>query len=201
MGLMPDADEDLERLLANGHLSGRAYDEIEVRVLDRVAPRARLTRFQWLLAAALPVTAAAGLAFSLSREAIDSKESGGFTAKGSEPALAGAVELRCSSERACRAGDTLFFLVNTDVAHGYLNASAQRISPPSIERIRFFPTEGGDSPRVEAAHGTIVVEKGVRLGPSLTPGVYRVDVRWTDGGPSPDPSAGRGTSVELRIDE
>lgn len=198
---MPYADEDLERLLARGHLSGRAYDEIEARVMQAVAPRPRVTRFQWVLAAALPVAAAVGgLALYLNRPG-DSAESGGFTAKGSESALAGAVELRCSTERTCRVGDTLLFLVDSDVAHGYLNVTAQRISPPSPERVRFFPTVDGESPRVEAARGTIVVERGVRLGSSLGPGLYRVDIRWTDGAPSPDPSAGRGTSVELRIDE
>lgn len=199
---MPYADEDLERLLSNGHLSGRAYDRIEERVMERVTPRRRPPRLAWLLAAALPMVAAAGgLVFFLGRPASDSSLDGGFRTKGGEPALAGAVELRCSMERACRVGDTLHILVDTDVAHGYLNVSAQRISPPSPERIRFFPTESGDSPLVEAARGTIVVDRGVRLGSSLTPGVYRVDVRWTDGAPSPDPGAGRGTSVELRIDE
>jgi hypothetical protein len=199
---MPYPDQDIERLLANGHLSGRAYDRIEERVMERVAPRRRVPRLRWLLAAALPaVTAVGGLVFFLGRTPPASNDGGGFREKGSEPALAGAVELRCSTERSCRVGDTLLFLVNTDVIHGYLNVSAQRISPPSPERIRFFPTESGDSPRVEAARGTIVLEKGIRLGPSLSPGIYRVDLRWTDGAASPDPSAGRGTSVELRIDE
>jgi len=195
-------DDDLEGLLANGHLSGRAYDQIEARVMDRVLPRARPSRFYWVMAAALPAAAALGaIALYLNRPAEESKPSGGFTAKGAEGPLAGAVELRCSADRGCRTGDTLLFLVDTNRAQGYLNASAQRIEPPSSERIRFFPTEGGESPLVEATGGMKVVEKGVRLGASLGPGLYRVDVRWTDGGPSADPSAGRGTSVELKIDE
>jgi hypothetical protein len=199
---MPYADDDLERLLAHGHLSGRAYDQIESRVMQSVLPRPRASRFYWALAAALPAVAAlGGLVLYLSGSPGAPSDTGRFTAKGAATSLAGAVELRCSTERACRAGDTLLFLVDTNVVHGYLNASAQRITPPSPERIRLFPTESGESPRVEAAVGMAVLDKGVRLGKSLGPGVYRVDVRWTDAAPSTDPSAGRGTSVELKIDE
>jgi len=195
-------DDDLEGLLANGHLSGRAYDQIEARVMDSVVPRARPSRFYWVMAAALPAAAALGaVALYLSRPAEESNPTGGFTAKGAEGPFAGAVELRCSADRGCRRGDTLMFLVDTNRVQGYLSASAQRITPPSPERIRFFPTESGDSPRVEATGGMKVVERGVRLGASLGPGVYRVDIRWTDGAPSTDPSAGHGTSVELEIDE
>jgi len=200
---MPYADEDLERLLARGNLSGRAYDEIESRVMRAVLPeQPRRSRFYWVLAAALPaVTALGGLAVYLGAPGEKPPDTGGFTAKGADTSLAGSVELRCSGKGGCRAGDTLHFLVNTAVAHGYLNASAQRITPPSPERIRFFPTASGESPRVEPLGGTIVVDKAVRLGASLGPGVYRVDVRWTDAAPSADPNAGRGVSVELRIDE
>jgi hypothetical protein len=198
---MPDDDQELERLLAHGHLSGRAYDRIEAEVMQSVVPRAPAARFPRLLAAALPVTMMlGGLAFYLSAPARKASNTGSFTAKGAESPLAGAVELRCSNEHACRVGDTLFFLVDTSVAHGYLNASAQRITPPSPERIRFFPTEGGESPRLTTTGGMTVVDKGVRLGKALGPGVYRVYVRWTDA-PSPDPSAGHGTSVELTINE
>lgn len=199
---MSYADEDLERLLAHGHLSGRAYDEIEARVMQSALPRAPVYRVRWTLAAALPVAAAfAALALYLRGPSEGAGSAGGFTVKGGDPALAGAVELRCSKERTCRPGDTLLFLVDTDVVHGYLNASAQRIEPSVTERVRFFPTESGESPRVEPAGGTIVVGKGVRLGKGFGPGLYRVDIRWTDDVPSLDPSAGRGTSVELRIDE
>ncbi|HKO51458.1 MAG TPA: hypothetical protein VJV79_27305 [Polyangiaceae bacterium] len=199
---MPYDEQDLEQLLAQGHLSGRAYDEIESRVMQRVVPRARVARLYWVLAAALPAAAAVGgLLFYLGVPSRESNAGGGFTAKGIDSSFAGAVELRCSSERACRVGDTLLFLVDTGVAHGYLNASAQRISPPSPERIRLFPTESGESPYLEATGGMTVVDKGIRLQKALGPGVYRIDVRWTDAAPSPDPSAGHGTSVELRIDE
>lgn len=199
---MPYKDDDLETLLAGGHLSGRAYDRIEARVMERVLPRPRASRFYWVMAAALPAAAAlGGVALFMSGPAPEPKPTGGFMAKGAADPLAGAVELRCSAERACRAGDTLMFLVDTSRVHGYLNASAQRIAPPSSEQVRFFPTPSGESPEVQALGGMTVVEQGVRLGPSLGPGVYRVDVRWTEAAPSTDPSAGRGTSVELRIEE
>jgi hypothetical protein len=207
---MPYDEQEIEQLLAHGHLSGRAYDEIENRIMQRVAPRPASARFHWLLAAAVPMVAAlGGLVFyvgvaSKEPHSLTSKEPsarGGFAAKGRETSVAGAVELRCSSERACRVGDTLFFLVDTGIASGHLSASAQRITPPSPERIQFFPTQSGERPYLDAGGGTIVVDKGVRLQKALGPGVYQVDVRWTGAATSPDPSAEHGTSVELRIDE
>jgi len=199
---MPYDEQEIEQLLAHGHLSGRAYDEIENRIMQRVAPRPRSARFHWLLAAAVPMVAAlGGFVFYLGAASKEPPARGGFAAKGNDTSVAGAVELRCSSERGCRVGDTLFFLVDTGIANGHLSASAQRIAPPSPERIQFFPTPSGERPYLAAGGGTIVVDKGVRLQKALGPGVYRVDVRWTGTAPSPDPSAEQGTSVELRIDE
>lgn len=199
---MPYADEELERLLANDRLSGRAYDQIEERVMRTVLARAPAARSSRIWIAVLPAVAAlGGLALYFGIASGERSAADGFTAKGVDSPLAGAVELRCSTERACRVGDTLLFLVDTDVAHGYLNASAQRIEPASTERIRFFPSQSGRSPHVPAAGGTVVVEQGVRLGESLGPGLYRVDVRWTDDAPSADPTAGHGVSLELRVDE
>jgi hypothetical protein len=200
---MPYADDDIERLLARGNLSGRAYDEIEARVMRAVLPRPRRSNFYWVLAAAIPAVAAlGGVALYLGTPTEATSDAGGFTAKGADTSLSGAVELRCSGEGACRAGDKLLFLVDTRVVHGYLNASAQRIEPPSPEKVRFFPTASGESPRLEDSGGMIVVDKAVRLGASLGPGLYRVDVWWTEAAPSADPlPGGRRTSVELKIDE
>jgi hypothetical protein len=128
-------------------------------------------------------------------------DSGGFTAKGPVASLTGAVELTCSPERPCRQGDTLVFVVDTSVAHGYLNANAQRLESESSERIRLFPTESGESPRLEAFVGTTVVPDGLRLGEAFGPGKYRVDVWFTDTGPSPHPHEGRLTSLELTVDD
>jgi hypothetical protein len=195
-------DKDLERLLGQGCLSGASYDRIEANVMRKVLPPARRSRSVWLWASLLPAAAAlAGVALYLMTPAAELGDSAGFTAKGTRASGVGAVELACSAERPCRAGDTLLFVVDTGIAHGYLNASAQRIQPASPERIRFFPTEKGESPRVEAGNGTTVVSQGVRLGPSLGPGVYRVDIWFTDDAPSHDRSRGRLTSVELRVEE
>jgi len=194
-------DEDLERLLTRGSLGGASYDRIEASVMGRVLPQARRPRSTWLWASVLPVAAAAGLALYLGTSSETPGDSAGFTAKGGDASLTGAVELACSSDRPCRAGDTLVFVVDTGVVHGYLNASAQRIEPESPERVRFFPTEKGDSPRVESGTGTLALSQGVRLGQSLGPGVYRVDIWFTDDAPSPDRGKGRATSVELRVEE
>ena len=198
---MSHDDVDLERLLARGNLSGATYDRIESRVMQRVLPRTERRRPVWLWAA-LPAAAALGVLALFFRTASETaSDPDGFTAKGSDTSPTGGVELTCAANRPCRAGDTLVFVVDTSVAHGYVNASAQRIEPASAERIRLFPTEKGESPRVEAGVGTTVVPQGLRLGPAFTPGLYRVDVWFTDTGPSPHPADGRPISVELTLDD
>lgn len=199
---MSHDDADLERLLARGNLGGATYDRIESNVMQRVLPQAERRRPAWRWALALPAAAALGmlaLFFRMPSEA--ATDPAGFTAKGSDTSPAGGVELTCALDRPCRAGDTLVFVVDTSVAHGYVNATAQRVGPASPERIHLFPTERGESPRVEAGVGTTVVPQGLRLGPAFTPGVYRVDVWFTDSGPSPHPDEGRPISVELTISD
>jgi hypothetical protein len=199
---MSHDDLDLERLLARGNLGGATYDRIESNVMQRVSAPTERRRPAWLWAAALPLAAALGvLALFFRTPSEPATDSAGFTAKGSNASPAGGVELTCAADRPCRAGDTLMFVIDTSAAHGYLNASAQRIEPGSPERIRLFPTEKGESPRVEAGVGTTVVPQGLRLGPAFTPGVYRVDVWFTEAGPSPHPGEGRPISVELTLDD
>jgi hypothetical protein len=195
-------DADLERLLARGNLGGPSYDRIESNVMRRVVPRTHRPRAAWLLPAALPAAVTLGVLALFFRTSADTAPGAtGFTAKGSDTSPAGGVELTCAADRPCRGGDTLVFVVDTSIAHGYVNASAQRIAPASPERIHLFPTEKGESPRVEAGVGTTVVQKGLRLGPAFTPGVYRVDVWFTDTGPSSRPGEGRPISVELTVDD
>lgn len=196
-------DDELERLLARGHLSGATYDRIESSLMKRVLPQARRPRPAWLRFAVVPAAAAlVAFALYLGRSSKDAEEAAGFTAKGAGPSsLAGAVELACAAHRGCRLGDTLVFVVDTSLAHGYLNASARRVEPKSSELIHFFPAEDGSSPRIEAGTGTIAVPRGVRLGGALTPGVYRVDIWFTDAAPSSHPREGRSTSVELVVEE
>ncbi len=192
-------DDDLERLLARGNLSGATYDRIESNVMRRVLPQPRAPRAAWLWAAVLPAAAALGGLAAYRGTDGTTTDSAGFTAKGSQAPPSGGVELTCSAERPCRIGDTLMFVVDTSVAHGYLNASAQRVQPPSRELIHLFPTEGGASPRIERGVGTSVVPQGLRLGNTFSPGVYRIQVWFTDDNPSPHPNEGRLTSLELTV--
>lgn len=198
---MSHGDEHLERLLARGNLSGAAYDRIESNVMRRVLPRPRAARAAWLWAAVLAALVALSGLVAYRGADWTATDSAGFTAKGSLAPLSGAVELTCSAERPCRPGDTLMFVVDTSVAHGYLNASAQRVEPRSSERIHFFPTERGESPRIEPGVGTKVVSQGLRLAGAFSPGVYRVDIWFTDDDPSPHPNEGRLTTLELTVDD
>jgi hypothetical protein len=195
-------DLDLERLLARGSLGGPTYDRIESNVMRRVSPQSQRSRSVRRWAALLPAAAAlAGVALYLGASSRTAIDSAGFTAKGSEASLTGAVELSCSGEPSCRKGDTLVFIVNSSIVGGYLNARARRIRPESTARIQLFPSEKGESPRLEAAAGTTVVPQGIRLGDAFSSGVYLVDVWFTDSGPSPDPGEGRLTSVEFTVSD
>jgi hypothetical protein len=195
-------DADLERLLAQGNLGGPTYDRIEADVMRRVLPPTQNPRSPWIWAAILPAAAAlGGLALLVETPSNSATDPGGFTAKGSDGVPAGSVELTCAADRPCRAGDTLLFVIDTSIAHGYLNASAQRIEPASPERLHLFPTAKGESPRIDSGVGTVVVPEGLRLGGAFGPGVYRIDVWFTDTGPTPDPGQGRKTSLELAVED
>ena len=199
---MSHDDADLERLLARGNLGGATYDRIEANVMRRVLPQPQRRRPSRLWAVALPAAAALGALALFFRTPVETAaDDAGFTAKGSDTFPAAGVDLMCAADRPCRPGDTLVFVVDTNVVHGYLNASAQRLDPASPERIRLFPTEKGESPRVGAGVGTTVVPKGLRLGPAFTPGVYRIDVWFTDAGPSAQPSNARPIRIELTLDD
>lgn len=188
-------EEELERLLAGGYLGGAQYDRIESRVMQRVARapgRRRLSR-AW---AGLALITLGGLVM-VTRSFEFAPGASGFTAKGArvEPAQA-AVELVCSDEppraqgaekergAGCIAESTLIFVVNSDVASGYLSARAERIDPPSHERIWLFPAADGTSPHVAPDRGTTVVPQGIRLASLPGPGVYRVDFWFSDGEPA-----------------
>lgn len=183
-------EEEVERLLAGGYLSGAQYDRIEARVLRRVASqpaRGGIRRVLPDLAAPLGGTAlvVGALALHVGSSEPPAANAPSFTAKGAAAApKQGAVELVCSgAPRACTVDDTLMFVVNTSVASGYLHASAERVEPPSPERIWLFPTEDGESPRVEPGQGTTVVPQGIRLASLPGPGLYRVDIWFSEGKP------------------
>ncbi|HEY3494490.1 MAG TPA: hypothetical protein VGK73_07385 [Polyangiaceae bacterium] len=196
-------DETLEKLLANGHLSGASYDRIEERVMALTARRR-----PWVSARVLALAAAAcgagALLLLVGRGAPESGTSG-FTEKGELGAAhSGSVELACSGEgQPCRAGGTLMFLVDSGVFSGYLSARAERLEPPSREHVWLFPTEGGDSPFVAAGEGMVVASQGVRLSGELSPGSYRVDVWFSRSKPLGHAGVpGEGAvSVRLKIEE
>jgi len=195
---MPEDDDlELDQLLARGRLSGRQYDEIERRVLERVAPQRK--RWPWI--AMLPAAAAACalVALLLPPSGAPSERSGarlpsairdGFTARGSSasigsaPRAAAILDVGCAGRPAhvCCIGDTLMFSVNSNQSAGYLLAFAERVAEPPT-RIWYFPASDGTAPSVEARAATTVLSQGVRLGSPHTVGKYRVTA-WL----SPEPA-------------
>ena len=191
---MPRNDDlELNELLAGGQLSGTEYDAIEANVLERVAPRSRSPRVFAVLLPGLGLAAAVALWVSASSrqphqpslDANDAFRAKGGNASGSTLPV-GSVELGCASRPSgtCRLGDTLMFSINTSVASGYLAAFAQRGAGARGERIWYFPTAGGDAPRLTPGQGTRVVPQGVRLGAPHTPGRYTITVWLSDTAPS-----------------
>ncbi len=176
-------DEGLERLLAGGNLSGAQYDRIEAQVMRRVAKPTPLRSIARAMPALALVAGMSAVALRLtSPESPSAEGASGFTAKGAGvESLHGAVELVCSGEPdRCRVEDTLLFVVDSDRASGYLNASVERIEPPSRDRVRLFPTKDGAAPHVEADRGTTVLAQGVRLASLPGPGLYRVDIWFSE---------------------
>jgi hypothetical protein len=197
----PFSDAELDQLLSRGRLSGREYDRIEERVLERVRPERKK---RWWLALA-PATAAASLlgVWLLGQGA---PGPGGFTPKsGGEPARA-AIDAGCEGPRPheCRVGQTLMFSVGANAPRGYLAAYAERVGAPG-ERIWYFPVRSGTAPRIEPAAETRVLGEGVRLGAPHVSGRYRVyawisdtPVERTDGEVARPPGA---AEIALQIVE
>jgi hypothetical protein len=203
---MAHSDEDLERILSNGHLSGREYDRIEAEVMRRVAPDPERRRGRWLLAGLAAAGGVGACFFYLGVLAPRSAEVSGFRAKGGAAAPAeGAVALSCPDAGGpCRLGETLVFAVDSSRVSGYLNAYAERVDPPGGERIGYFPTASGSAPRVAPGTGTVVLAQGVRLGSEHAAGLYRVHVWFSDEKPGRSADASsteKTTSVLLRITE
>jgi len=175
-------DLRLDRLLAKGHLGGPEYDRILNNVLERTH-RPLGQRRAWMLGpvAGLSLAAAAIVVLLVGRPAQQP-----FASKGSAPAVSGALSIGCpspvGSPGSCRVGDTLMFEVNAAVVCGHLGAYAERADAPGGQRIWYFPTATGASPRVDRGEGTLVVPEGIRLGPEHAPGRYRLTV-WVSSRP------------------
>jgi hypothetical protein len=177
-----DRDLRLDKLLAKGNLGGPRYDRILDSVLERVDAPRPARRAAWVLAPLAGLSLAAVVVLIVIRPAREP-----LAPKGGDPATSVALSIGCASAAgggACRVGDTLLFEVNAAITSGYLGAYAQRADAPGGERIWYFPSATGSAPRVEPGQGTVVVRKGIRLGPEHAPGRYRVTV-WVSSRPLP----------------
>lgn len=166
-------EEDIDRLLARGYLSGSQYDEIEERVLGGPATSVQRVRLRRIVPAAL---AFAGLAAAV---AFWPRAPSEFTAKGNLAGDVGMVDVSCGrpSPHECRIGDTMIFTVNSALASGYLAAYAVRVGAAEPERIWYFPATDEAGPKIAPGSGTIVLPQGVRVGPEHTVGRYAVTLR------------------------
>jgi hypothetical protein len=208
-------DLELDRLLARGLSSGPQYDDIEQRVMKRVAPRRKRWLWPTLVSSGLGFAAGAWLLVSAgtfsglgSGELANGSSADGFRAKGTAPARASgsplAFDVACgtSASRVCRLGDTLMFSLNPSGASGYLAAYAERVDEPSASRIWYFPAPGSAAPSVEATGATVVLPEGVRLGPPHVLGRYRVTA-WLSESPissaSTQAPSARSSSVTFEL--
>jgi hypothetical protein len=120
---------------------------------------------------------------------------------------AGAIDIACASSvggpasltgaRVCRSDDTLMFQLNTAVVSGYLGAYAERIGDPSAQRIWYFPSAAGESPRVAPGDRTIVLPDGIALGREHRAGQYRVTV-WISSRPLARAEVDAATTLQSR---
>jgi hypothetical protein len=182
-----DDDLEIDQLLAGGRLSGRQYDEIEQRVLRQVAPR-RARRWWPALGGAAALASALSAWLLMARSdpadertrprALDAfSEKGGDASARSAPVF----DLRCATPSgACRVGDTLMVSAHGVVRAGYLAAFAERTGNAKQERIWYFPSESGESPRIEATAETVVVPQGIELAAPHAPGRYEVTLWLSD---------------------
>jgi hypothetical protein len=162
----------LDQLLSKGSLGGPQYDDIFERVMERTgAPAPARRRFRrWIWVAAVALAPAVVLLF------VHRSGDQALRSKGPLGQASAAVDISCgpSAARACRAGDVLMFTVNAAVASGYLGAFAERLDDPTPERIWYFSETTARSPFVQPGVGTVVVPRGIRIGPEHHPGRYRV---------------------------
>lgn len=168
---MGDEEDQLERLLGRGYLSGSRYDEIERRVLARTArPQGVLLR--------RVVPASIGVASLAAAAVLWLRAPSEFTAKGEVAGGVGVLDVSCNrpDRHQCGSGDTLAFIVNSGAAEGYLGAYAERVGDPSPERIWYFPGTREAGPKIVPAGGTLVLPEGIRIGPEHEAGQYLVTI-------------------------
>jgi hypothetical protein len=162
----------LDRLLADGELSGPEADAIFDRVYASVA---RDERVRWPLRAVLlggGLSAAAALLVMLARPVGDPV--GELTARGSV-AFAPTLEATCTDGTlsACPISAKLVFVVSGDAPSGFLSAYAEPLDA-GAERVWYFSREANTPEVMLADQGTHVFDRAVMLSGSHQPGRYRV---------------------------
>lgn len=172
---LSDEEAELDRILADGRLSGRQYDAIEARVMSEVATPgagARPARSRWLpwAGSALAAAVAAGALLLVKLEGEPA-----LRARGGGDVASLPVTVGCEGPEPtrCALGQTLMFSVPAE-ARGHLVAYAEPLDAPGQPRIWYFPTAAGDSPEVAVAERTRVLPEGVRLGAPHAEGRYRI---------------------------
>jgi hypothetical protein len=160
-------DDELDRLLARGRLSGRQRDNVLDGAVRAAAPRRR--GWRQLLAVLLPATAAALLLLLWPRQA--------FTPKGAPASTL--LEVTCvdGARDRCRAGETLLFHVGGANQGGVLTAWAEPAG--GGEAIWYFPPSDDRPLTVAATPAMQTLGRGVRLGPEQPPGAYVVHLVLT----------------------
>lgn len=165
------ATRQLDRLLADGGVSGPEADAILDRVLATVAreePR-RSSRVIYWVGAGLAAAAAAFVV--LSPRALPAGE---LTARGTG-AAGPTLQVSCSAGElgACPLAATLVFSIAGDQSTGFLSAYAEP-SAEGGERVWYFSQESESPSLADVEDGTRVFGRGVKLSGTHRPGQYRV---------------------------
>jgi hypothetical protein len=169
---------ELDRLLADGELSGPEADAIFDRVYEQVARTERVVRPKRVAFVIAGCAAAAAVLLQL-RTTLDGPDE--FAARGGSAATV--LEAICSegSLDACPTTAKLAFLAAGDGTTGFLSAYAEPLDPSAgAERVWYFSRET-ESPQLTAgADGTRVFERAVRLTGTHRTGRYRVHAFLAD---------------------
>jgi hypothetical protein len=164
--------DELDRLLAKGHMSRPEKERLFEDVLARATPRPR-SAWDRLLASRLRFALPAVALLLLAPLLLLRRSSDEFHEKGAA-AAAPIIELGCAD--GCRAGAVLLFRTARVTTPSRLSAFAE---DGAGQRIWYFPTETGEQPTVDAHEAPAALARGVRLGPEHHPGSYRVTVLLT----------------------
>jgi hypothetical protein len=170
-------DNELDRLLARGGLSGPDRDRIFEQVLRDVgAERGRRPVGRMLALASAAVTAAAIVAVVVWTSLSPGGREGGFRTKGSGEGVV--VEIGCRHGEhirrdRCTRGDRLLLQIDGLQQEAYLAAWADG---PDGRRVWYFPADDGAMPRLRPGAGPVLVDRSVRIGDEHAPGNYQVTV-------------------------